>query len=391
MKLRGRFRPKADICQLRYSGVYLGASTRMGNVRRLVKITAISLGVLVLVVSVWAIYTYTFYVHYHGPVESVSFQSGDDVTMKGLFIKPDATGIHPAVILLHGSGPLTADHPAVRIYANAFLRSGISVLVYDKRGVGSSGGTFFHSGYSDFIEDGISAVRYLESRSDVDADAIGLLGSSEGGWFSPEIAVTTGSVAFIVNRAGPPVPWIDTNLWEIRHDLIDSGVSGELLTDAVRLRWLIWRFLVKLDANKSLGDSEEWRHIDNELVAFYRKYGQDESWLKQRRRFGQRLADNVTSYKLYGVAISYDPQPYIEQLNIPMLYIFAEHDKNVPTALSVEYLRSLQGQPGSNIEFDVIAGVDHSMLSPAALFSAGVDPGFLSVVGPWAAAKVSAE
>ncbi len=363
----------------------------MGNVRRLIKITAISLGVLILVVGVWAIYSYTFYVHYHGPVERVSFQSGDDVTMKGLFIKPDETGIHPAVIILHGSGPMKADHPAVRILANAFLRSGISVLVYDKRGVGSSGGTFFHSGYSDFIEDGISAVRYLESRSDVDADAIGLLGSSEGGWFAPEIAFTTGSVAFIVNRAGPPLPWIDTNLWEIRHDLIDSGASGELLTDAVRLQGLIWRFMVKLDADKSLRDSEEWRHIDNELVAFDRKYGQDESWLRQRRRFRQRLADNVTSYKMYGVAISYDPQPYIEQLNIPMLYIFAENDKNVPTAMSVEYLRSLQNEPGSKIEFDVIAGVEHSMLSPAALFSGGIDPGFLSVVGPWAAATVSAE
>ena len=363
----------------------------MGNVRQLIKIIAISLGVLVLVVSVWAIYVYTFHVHYHGPVERVSFQSGDNVTMKGRFIKPDETGVYPAVVILHGSGPMTGDHPAIRVMANAFLRSRISVLAYDKRGSGSSGGTFFQSDYTDFIEDGINAVRYLESRSDVDADAIGLLGTSEGGWFAPEIAFTTGSVAFIVNRVGPPLPWIDTNLWQIRHDLIDSGVSGELLTDAVRLQGLIWRFLVKTGANKSLGYSEEWRHIDNELAAFHRKHGQDESWLKQRRRFRQKLADYETEYKSHAVAIRYDPQPYIEQLHIPMLYIFAQNDKNVPTALAVEYLRSLQVQPGSKIEYDVIAGVEHNMLSPAALIAGGFDPAFLNVIGPWAAAKISAE
>ena len=134
-------------------------------VRRLIKITAISLGVLVLIVSVWAIYIYTFHVHYHGPVERVSFQSGDDVTMKGWFIKPNETGVYPAVVILHGSGPMTGDDPAIRIMANAFLRSGISVLTYDKRGVGSSGGNFLHSRYDDFVEDGINAVRYLETRN----------------------------------------------------------------------------------------------------------------------------------------------------------------------------------------------------------------------------------
>ncbi len=363
----------------------------MGQVPRLVKFPAIFLGILALMVSIWAAYIYIFHVYYHGPVERVSFHSGDDVTMKGWFIKPDESDAYPAVVILHGSGPMTGDDPAIRIIANAFLRSGISVLTYDKRGVGSSGGKFFHSGYGDFVEDGINAVRYLESRNDVDADAIGLLGSSEGGWFAPEIAFTTGSVAFIVNRAGPPLPWIDTNLWEIRHNLINSGVSGELLTEAIRLQELIWRFLVKIDGNQSLGESEEWRNIDNELAAFDRKHGQAESWLKQRRRFRPKLADYETHYNSLATALRYDPQPFIEQLEIPMLYIFAQNDENVPTALAVKYLRSLQEHPGRNIEYDVIAGVKHNMLSPAAFIAGGFDPAFLNVIGPWAAAKVSAD
>ena len=75
-----------------------------------------------------------------------------------------------------------------KIYGNAFLRSGVAVLTYDKRGVGSSGGTFVRNRYRDFIEDGISAVGYLKSRPDVAAGGIGLFSSSE----SPAISWQTG-------------------------------------------------------------------------------------------------------------------------------------------------------------------------------------------------------
>ena len=113
-----------------------------------------------------------------------------------------------------------------RIYGNAFLRSGIAVLTYDKRGVGGSGGTYGRNLYRDFIEDGISAVRYLQSRSDVAAGSIGLFGSSESGWFSPEIALRAGDVAYIINRVAPALPWIETNLWETRHELLKAGLEG---------------------------------------------------------------------------------------------------------------------------------------------------------------------
>ena len=89
-------------------------------------------------------------------------------------------------------------------------------------------------------------------------------------------------------------------------------------------------------------------------------------------------------------AIGYDPQPYIEQLDIPMLYIFAENDENVPTAASVKYLQSLQLPSGRDIEIRVIPGVDHTMITPGSfILTGGFIPAFLDVIGPWAAAKIS--
>ena len=84
--------------------------------------------------------------------------------------------------------------------------------------------------------------------------------------------------------------------------------------------------------------------------------------------------------------MGYDPQPYIEQLRVPMLDIFAENDEIIPTAKSVAYLRTLPRHAGRDIEIRVIPGVKHDMLSAAALVS-GSDPAFIDVIGLWAAAR----
>ena len=60
---------------------------------------------------------------------------------------------------------------------------------------------------------------------DIDIDRIGLFGNSESGWFTPEIAYRTDNIAFIFNRVGPPLPWIDTVLWEVRNEFLEAGVA----------------------------------------------------------------------------------------------------------------------------------------------------------------------
>ena len=348
---------------------------------RLIKRLIIFFATLASIVVVWTGYMYVVHYRYNGSVENVSIQSGG-VTLRGWFVKPEGAGPHPAVILLHGSGPLTGDGPPMRVITNAFLRSEVAVLAYDKRGVGGSGGEFVRTAYRDFIEDGISAVRYLKSRSDVAAEGIGLLGSSEGGWFAPEIAHRTGNVSFIMNRAGPPLPWIETVLWDVRHELINEGVLGEVLDEAIRVRDMVWHFIVEVDADPALAGGEKWQRIDAELAAYDRRYGETAAWLKKLPDYDPAYYRRIAAY------MGYDPQPYIEQLGIPMLYVFAEDDENIPTAEAVAYLQALHTKEGRDIEIRVIPGVKHSMLSAAALISGGYDPAFIDVIGPWAAAKV---
>ena len=68
-----------------------------------------------------------------GPVTFVSH--GDSLAGTTVFPKDE---IRAAVVFIHGSGPQTRDLSL----AERFAASGIAALVYDKRGVGESGGTY---------------------------------------------------------------------------------------------------------------------------------------------------------------------------------------------------------------------------------------------------------
>jgi X-Pro dipeptidyl-peptidase (S15 family) len=179
---------------------------------------------LVALIAAWAAYTAARHLVFWPPTEEVTFDSGD-ATLAGTLIKPAETGVFPAYVMLHGAGPETRGSPASRAHAKTLVRSGFAVLIYDKRGAGASGGDFDEASYRDFIADADAAIGYLAGRGDIDGDRIGRFGASESGWFTPEIAAARPSVAFIINKVGPPLSWVDTVLWEVRNDLLAEGAA----------------------------------------------------------------------------------------------------------------------------------------------------------------------
>ena len=69
--------------------------------------------------------------------EELTFQ-GAKARLAGTLIIPPTKGPRPAIILLHGSGPLT--RYSFGPYPHFFSSLGFAVLIYDKRGTGSSTG-----------------------------------------------------------------------------------------------------------------------------------------------------------------------------------------------------------------------------------------------------------
>ncbi len=148
-----------------------------------------------------------FEVSQSGP-EPVRFLSGD-ATLSGEIAFPPGAGPFPAVVLVHGSGPVTREgnHPLVA----PFLSRGIAVLSYDKRGTGESGGRYRGVGplNSDSMirllaSDAVAALELLARLGRVDKTKLGLAGGSQAGWIIPNAAARF-PVRFSVMLSGPLV------------------------------------------------------------------------------------------------------------------------------------------------------------------------------------------
>lgn len=118
--------------------------------------------------------------------EDVSFKTADGVTLRGWFIQPDnhSGGKLACLVMSHGFSALK--EMDLDAFAERFVsKLSLSCLVYDNRGFGSSDvgeGQHRHEILPPQQTSDISdAITYAQSRLEVDADKIGIWGSSYSG------------------------------------------------------------------------------------------------------------------------------------------------------------------------------------------------------------------
>ena len=257
--------------------------------------------------------------------------------------------------------------------------------VYDKRGTGDSEGDFSTAGYADFVQDTVAAVRFLRSREDIDPRRIGLLGSSEGGWLTPEVATVAGNMAFVINRCGPPIPRAQTVLFEIANDLRVEGVEEVVIHEALGVTARRWKYFVDAAADSAVAMGTERDAINAETAIIRRKLGSAAS------RLAGLLPDyDAELYARLASNFSYDPTPFLRGLDVPMLWVFGENDINVPTARSVGVLERLRSERDRDITIQVYPGVGHSLMTWTGVLNAGYVGDYLDLIGRWAQAHADA-
>ncbi|HEY8807598.1 MAG TPA: alpha/beta hydrolase [Candidatus Limnocylindria bacterium] len=107
------------------------------------------------------------------PTESVSFTASDGVALAGSYVAiPGPTGIF---IVVHG---FKTDRREMADYASMLVREGFSVLLYDSRGTGESGGVFGVGATEP--RDIVGAVDFLRSSAEPGSAHIYVLGISLG-------------------------------------------------------------------------------------------------------------------------------------------------------------------------------------------------------------------
>lgn len=129
----------------------------------------------------------------------VEFNTLDGTPLAAFLYTPDTgSAPFPAIVLSHGFGAVK--EMALDRFADVFCEAGFACLLYDHRNTGSSGGTL--RGEIDpwqQVSDMRDAITYAASRPEVDADRIGLWGTSYSGGHSLVVAATDQRVKCVVS------------------------------------------------------------------------------------------------------------------------------------------------------------------------------------------------
>lgn len=239
--------------------------------------------------------------------ESVQF-THEGATLRGTLFLPKTIGPHPAVVIVHGSGEFK--RRLYRIWADHIVRTGIAVLLYDKRGVGDSTGQYEGNNNTSrknlelLAGDVTAGVCFLTGRADIRKDQVGLLGISQGGWIVPIAAEQSRHVAFMVLLSGPTVTVGEQNAY--------ADLAGG--NDGI--------------ANKT--ESLSWEELE--------------------RRSEQEPPSG------------FDPMPYLERSNIPGLWLFGGRDRLVPVMKSVARLDDLIRKEQKPYQYFVFPYANHLLL-----------------------------
>jgi len=145
---------------------------------------------------------------------------GGDHLRGWLFVPETGAGPHPAVSMAHGYAGVK-EHGLER-FARAFAAAGFVVLVHDHRNFGSSDGAIRH----DIepwrqIADWRRAISFLECLPEVDADRIGVWGTSYAGGHVLVLAATDRRIRAVVAQV-PTISGYQQGLRRVPPDAVSA-------------------------------------------------------------------------------------------------------------------------------------------------------------------------
>ncbi len=268
--------------------------------------------------------------------EEVRFRNGG-VELAGTLLLPDGPGPHKAVVFLHGSGP--EGRWASAYLARRVVGGGTAALIWDKRGVGESGGSWEAASFEDQAGDAAAAVALLRSRLDIDSDQVGIHGHSQGGTIAPLAAIRS-NADFVIGSAASGLPMDDVEVYSVGNFLGIPSMSGD---EAALARAYVEALVDvayhgaprdSLDALVERARGREW---------FFEPPAPDDSYWG----FSRRIAD-------------FDPVAWWRQVDVPVLLVYGASDERVPVEPSVEAITSALESSGHSASVRIFEGADHT-------------------------------
>jgi pimeloyl-ACP methyl ester carboxylesterase len=314
--------------------------------------------------------------------EEVVFRHGD-ISLAGTLITPATPGPHPAVVLLHGSGPLTRH--SFGPWPRFFNSLGMAVLVFDKRGTGASNGVRLDASTGapstlspryypdDLADDALAALRYLQGRTEIDREQIGFWGSSEGGMLATQVAARSRDVAFAIDSSGFMGP-----LWETL--LYQAGALAK------------GRGAPALEVDETMAFTRLWMEVARTGQGY-------DDFLKRREAIIASGRSSLLSYEsaaftsleqmrwVWTHILAFSPLPALRQVTAPVLGVWGEADPLTDAPRAATAMREALAKGGNkDVTVKIFPGAGHSLMETPS--RKGMAPGVFAFLRQWLTARV---
>ena len=240
-----------------------------------------------------------------------------------LFIPSGGAAQKPAIVFAPGSGDSLYQSYApdfIETYIlDFFLSRDIAVLLVNKRGMGLSEGLHTARSIEGRAEDVLVSVKTIQTHPRIDADKIGLVGHSEGGWVVTYAAAQNPEIDFFISLAGPTIIRKEQAVDYYTYEGICSDLEGDELEQHVEKRTKMTELGVKIGKVTNFGA----------LGFDYR-------------------------------SMSFDPRDSLKTVESPGLYILAEYDILVIPDKSIERMNEIfDDNIPDNLTMAVTANTTH--------------------------------
>lgn len=311
----------------------------------------------------------------------VEYPSGD-IQIAATLYRPAGVRRAPAIVMIHGSEGMPRSSPVYVESARFFTSLGFAVLVWDKRGIGDTPGTYIETrAIDESARDVLAGVAYLRGRADIDADQIGVYGVSQGGWIGPAAAAMSPTVAFVIANSGPGVTIMESNIAQRANEWIEDGYTS---ADTAAIKLFLrttWRYF-------GTGEGYERARAARDAV-------RDRPWFKALGFADSTPAPAALSdprYDFYRRS-QFDPDTVLRKVDVPILAVFGGRDRHIPMPEgATRFEASLRAGGNRDATVKVFPGAGHGIRAVTGdmerLRGAGhggheLDPAFLPFLAEW--------